>query len=164
MDAVLPERHADPALEKSAMTVSAFPPTSPTEPNVAATGEDGGYRPGVCNIGGAEIARRRRGGDAGVVATAVLFVTLVAIDAPPTARLLLAIPAAGAASGYLQARLRFCAGFGSRGVFNFGQLGEVVEVRDPEAWSRDRARSRQIGAASLAVGVAVAVVAALLPL
>ena len=73
------------------------------------------YQPGVCNIGPAEIARRRRSGHVGVLASVVLLVLLVAIDAPPLARLLVALPAAGAASGYLQAWFHFCAGFGSRG-------------------------------------------------
>lgn len=121
------------------------------------------YRPGVCNIGPAEIARRRRAGHVGLLATAVLFVVLVAIDAPPLARLLLVLPAAVAASGYLQAWLKFCAGFGSQGVFNFGPLGTTQEVVDIEARARDRSMARRIGAASLGIGVAVAVVAVLLP-
>src|SRR5476651_2279193 len=81
------------------------------------------YRPGVCNIGPAEIARRRRAGHVGLGAAIVLLVVLVAIGAPPLARFVIALPAAIGASGYLQAWLRFCAGFGSRGVFNFGPLG-----------------------------------------
>ncbi len=88
----------------------------------------------------------------------------MAVGAPPLARLLVAIPAAMAASGYLQAWFRFCAGFGSRGIFNFGALGETHEVIDAEARARDRSRARQIGLASLAIGVAVAIVATLLPL
>ena len=74
------------------------------------------------------------------------------------------LPAAGSASGYLQAWLHFCAGFGSRGVYNFGPVGSVSEVASPEARARDRARSIRIGVASLAIGVVVAVVAALLPI
>ena len=111
-----------------------------------------------------EIRRRRRAGHVGLVAAVVLLAVLVAIGAPPLTRLLVAIPAAMAASGYLQAWLRFCAGFGSRGIFNFGQVGETHEVIDAEARARDRSRARQIGLASLAVGVAVAIVAVLLPL
>jgi hypothetical protein len=87
----------------------------------------------------------------------------VAIGAPPLARLLVAIPAAMAASGYLQARLKFCAGFGSRGIFNFGDVGQTHEVVDAEGRARDRARARQIGFASLAIGVVVAIIAVRLP-
>jgi len=121
------------------------------------------YQPGVCNIGPQEIRRRRRAGHAGLAASVVLLAILVAVGAPPLARLLVAIPAAVAASGYLQAWLKFCAGFGSRGIFNFGEIGETHEVIDAEAHARDRSRSRQIGLASLAIGGVVGIVAALLP-
>lgn len=121
------------------------------------------YQPGVCNIGPAEIARRRRVGHIGVGVTVALLVGLIALHAPPLARLIVALPAAMAATGYLQARLHFCAGFGSRGVFNFGELGRVVEVVDPAARARDRRRSMQVGLASVAIGVAVGVLAVLLP-
>jgi hypothetical protein len=121
------------------------------------------YAPGQCNIGPAEIARRRRAGHVGTVVTVGLLAGLVLADAPRGARLLVALPAAGAASGYLQARLRFCAGFGSRGVFNFGEIGSLETVPDPVDRERDRARSRQIGAASAAIGVVAGVAAALLP-
>jgi hypothetical protein len=122
------------------------------------------YQPGVCNIGPAEISRRRRAGYVGLAATVVLLGVLVAIGAPPFARLIIALPAAVAVSGYLQARLHFCAGFGSRGVFNFGPLGQTHEVADKDARRRDRARAMQIGVASLVLGVAVGVAAFLLPL
>ena len=122
------------------------------------------YRPGVCNIGPEEIARRRRAGHVGLIVTLAVLAILVAIGAPHIVRLIVALPAAGAASGYLQAWLRFCAGFGSRGVFNFGPVGPMEPVVDPEARRRDRGRSMQIGVASLAVGVVVGIVAALLPI
>lgn len=120
------------------------------------------YQPGVCNIGPAEIARRRRAGHVGTVLTLVVLGVLVAIDAPPLARFILVLPAAAAASGYLQAWLHFCAGFGSRGIFNFGALGQTHEVDDLAARARDRARARQIGGASLGIGAAVAAAAVLL--
>jgi hypothetical protein len=121
------------------------------------------YQPGVCNIGPAEIARRRRAGHVGLAATLGLLAVLVAVDAPPVARLLISLPAAVSASGYLQARLKFCAGFGSAGVFNFGEVGGTEQVSDADARRRDRARARQIGMASFAIGLVVGVAAALLP-
>ena len=123
----------------------------------------GPYRPGVCNIGPAEIARRRRAGHIGLLVSVVLLVVLVVIDAPPLVRLLIALPAAAAASGYLQARFRFCAGLASRGVFNFGPLGRTETVTDPAARARDRAMARRIAAASAAIGALVGVLAVLLP-
>ncbi len=121
------------------------------------------YRPGVCNIGPAEIARRRMAGHVGLIATLGLLAFLIVIGAPPVTRLLMVLPAAASASGYIQAQLKFCAGFGSRGIFNFGAVGESATVADPEAMAMDRRRSRQIGLWALAVGVIVGVVAALLP-
>jgi hypothetical protein len=133
-------------------------------PGISILGDGGSaYQPGVCNIGPAEIARRRRAGHVGLGATVSLWGGLLAVGAPPLARLLVALPAALAASGYLQARLRFCAGFGSAGVFNFGSLGETHQVKDDAARARDRARAMQIGLASLASGLLVGALAVLLP-
>src|SRR6187551_1480326 len=105
--------------------------------------ETAGYRPGACNIGPEEIARRKRSGHIALGATGGLLAGLIAIDAPPVTRLIVAVPATVAASGYLQARLRFCAGFGSLGVFNFGPVGPTQQVDDPEARRLDRMRARQ---------------------
>jgi hypothetical protein len=74
------------------------------------------------------------------------------------------LPAAAAASGYLQAWLKFCAGFGSRGYFNFGTLGQTHPVVDADARRRDRSRATQIGLASLLLGATVAVATVLVPL
>ncbi len=140
------------------MTLAAFAATSAPGP----IGVD--YQPGVCNIGPAEIARRRRAGHVGLIATVALFAILVAVDAPPIARLVLFLPAAIAASGYLQAWLKFCAGFGSRGIFNFGDVGSTDEVADAAARALDKAKANRIGLLSFAIGLGVAVVAVLLPI
>ena len=52
------------------------------------------YQPGVCNIGPAEIRRRRQVGYAGVAAALGLGATLLAIDAPAFMWLSLAVPVA----------------------------------------------------------------------
>jgi hypothetical protein len=121
------------------------------------------YRPGVCNIGPAEIAKRRRAGHVGAAITIGGLLLLVAVDAPPLARLLIALPAAVSASGYLQAYLKFCAGFGQMGVFNFEGPGTTEHVIDKSARARDRARAYQISIGSGLIGLAVGVVAVLLP-
>ena len=125
---------------------------------------DDGYRAGTCNIGPAEIAMRRRAGHVALGVAIVALAVLVAIDAPPLTRLLVALPAAAAASGYLQARFKFCAGFGSKGIYNFGELGQTVEVDDADARQRDKTRSNQIGLASALIGLAIGLVAVVLPL
>ncbi len=121
------------------------------------------YEAGVCNIGPDEINRRRMAGHVGAALTVAGLAVLVAIDAPPAARLLLAVPAAISASGYIQARLRFCAAYGQRGVFNFGALGDAVKIADTEAQAMDRRRARQISLGSFGIGALVGVAAFLLP-
>jgi hypothetical protein len=123
----------------------------------------GEYQPGVCNIGPAEIKRRRRTGHVGLAATLGLFALLLAVDAPAMARLVVAVPAAVSASGYLQGALKFCAGYGQLGVFNFGEAGTRIAVADQAARAADRRRARQIGLMSFAIGAAAGVVAVLLP-
>jgi hypothetical protein len=66
------------------------------------------------------------------------------------------VPAAGAAAGYLQARERFCADFGWRGVYNFGRRGLEDQVTADQDLAQDRRKALQIAAASGAIGVGVA--------
>jgi hypothetical protein len=120
------------------------------------------YVPGTCNIGPAEIAMRRRVGHTGLIATVVLAAVLPALDAAPAWRLLLALPAALAAAGYLQAWLRFCANFGFRGVYNFDALGHEQRVAAEEARAQDRRRAILVGVGSAAIGLAVALLSLLL--
>ncbi len=128
----------------------------PTDPDVA-------YQPGVCNIGTADVALRRRSGHLAAAATVGLLGALVVTRAPRVTRLLVAVPAASAASGYIQARSHFCAAYGSAGLYNFGALGSRQTVADAAARALDAARARGIGLQSLAVGLAVAGLAVALP-
>jgi hypothetical protein len=117
------------------------------------------YIPGTCNIGPEEIALRRRAGHVGLAVTAALGAALLRSDLHPAWRLALALPAAGAASGYLQARQRFCANYGFRGLYNFEARGHERPVPVAGAGNADRRRSVQIAAASAAIGAGVALVA-----
>ena len=123
-----------------------------------------GYRPGVCNIGPDEIAKRRRTGHFGAIATLLTLVILVALDVPPVARFLVAIPAAIAASGYLQAYFKFCIAFGSAGVFNFAKRGTTQHVVEAEARARDRRRVVQLSLAVTLIAVAVGLLVVVVPL
>lgn len=143
------------------MQHSTFAATRPS--SVPGTPSAPDYRAGACNIGPAEIARRRRTGHVGLAATVLIFVGLVVLGLPPILRLGLFVPAAVGAAGYLQAWLRFCAAYGALGVFNFGEAGRSQPVADPEARRRDRVRAAQISLASFAVGAAVALAAFLAP-
>jgi hypothetical protein len=113
------------------------------------------YAPGACNIGPDEIARRRKAAAAGLVASVVLAVVLVALGSPQggTERLLVALPLTGAAIGWIQARRRFCMAYGLAGTFNLGKIGEMSRVSDQVALAADRRTALIIAAQGLAIGV-----------
>jgi hypothetical protein len=121
------------------------------------------YIPGVCNIGPAEIRRRRTAGIGGAVAAGAVLAATVLTGAPKPLRLIAIVPAAGAASGFIQAATHFCAGFGMRGVFNFGDTGSTDTVDQAEFRAEDQAKARRILGASLAIGAGVGGAALLLP-
>ena len=120
------------------------------------------YAAGACNIGPAEIAARRRFGHLGLAVTVAFAAFVLAIDAPLWLRLLVFFPAAGAATGYLQAALHFCAGFALRGVYNFGRLGQSAAVESDAARAADRRRAAEVFGLSVLVGVVAAGLLALL--
>lgn len=117
------------------------------------------YVPGACNIGPAEIRRRRMVGWLGVAGVVVLCVGLRVVDASPWWRLTQFVPASLAASGFIQARMRFCANFGYRGLYNFDALGEEQRVAVEGALRADRRKAWSVAWMSAGVGAAVAVVA-----
>ena len=145
--------------EVQLMTIATF-----ASDTVQGSGPFENYQPGRCNIGPAEIARRRRAGHVGVIATVIVVAALIVIGAPPVARFVAILPAAVAASGYLQARERFCAAYGSRGIFNFGDAGDAETVVDQDARELDRRTARRISLTSFAIGAAVGLVAFALPI
>jgi hypothetical protein len=132
-------------------------------PKLEVVAADPRYAAGQCNIGPAEINRRRRAGHVGTIVSVALLAVLIVVQAAPIARFVIALTATGAASGYLQARLRFCAAYGSRGVYGFDEAGRTTAVADKAARARDRLRSMQIGVAAGAIGLAVGIAAVLLP-
>jgi hypothetical protein len=142
--------------------------------NMAATGgklgsspqiQQSGYQAGACNIGPAEIARRRWTGHIGLAATVVLLGVLLVVDAPTWIRLIVFLPAAVGAAGYLQAHFRFCADYGWRGVFNVGERAghdRTTDVVDVAARRADRRRAMLISAGSGVIGLAVTLLALVL--
>ena len=117
------------------------------------------YVAGVCNIGPAETARRRRVGERGALAALGLLILLRLARAPRGWRLLVFFPAAVSAAGYLEAARHFCAAYGWRGVLNFGDLGAAEAVGEEAFRAEDRRQARRIGAESGAIGLGVALVA-----
>ena len=122
------------------------------------------YQPGVCNIGPAEIRRRRQIGYLGLAGAIALALVLLAIDAPTWTRLALALPVAAALEGFIQARERFCAGFAMAGVQNFGELGTQTAIEDDEALAADRRKAMSIHATAITGGLIAGIAFALLPL
>ncbi len=120
------------------------------------------YIPGVCNIGVAEIAARRRSGWIGAIITIAVWAALILLKLGMAWYLLLLLIMASSASGFIQARMHFCAAFGLRHLFNFSaQVGNAETVVQKELWAADRRRALQIGAYSFIVGLAVTTAALL---
>lgn len=124
----------------------------------------GGYRPGKCNIGAVEIARRRRLGYVSLAAAAVLAAALVLLDASHEARWLVVIPLGGAFTGLLQAQLRFCAWFALAGLRNFGSLADRARVVDPADRLADKRTALTLLAAAGGLAVVVTATFVALPL
>ena len=96
------------------------------------------YQPGVCNIGGAELTRRKQVSLFGGVAYLLLSLIALLLDFSQTLRAMVFIPAIIFAVGYIQSRKKFCLAFGLMGTFNFSELGQISKVASPEAIAADR--------------------------
>lgn len=112
------------------------------------------YIPGVCNIGPAERRRRRLQGIGALLVAVVWLAFLLVIHAPWGWRVLLIIPIAGAATGFLQDYYHFCAGFGIKGIYNvINSAGITDDVEMEEYRLKDRRKALQILYMSLATGI-----------
>ena len=122
------------------------------------------YQPGVCNIGPAEIRQRRMSGYLGLAIAVVFLVLAFAVGWPAWVRLLVALPVALAATGFLQAAFHFCVKFGTQGLFNFGEIGTQEAVHEAEYRRKDQRKALLIVGLTALIAAAVAVVAFLIPL
>lgn len=123
------------------------------------------YVPGVCNIGPAEIKKRRQTGIISVVISIALLVFLLAIHANPLWRLLVFFSVTSAASGFLQAYFHFCAGFGFKGVYNVVKPAGITEsIQQKEFRKKDRQKALQITGLAVLIGLTFAGVIYYLPL
>jgi ferric-dicitrate binding protein FerR (iron transport regulator) len=106
---------------------------------IDAAGDPAGrYEPGVCNIGPAEIARRRRSAITATAITLLVAAGILLARWPDATRLALLPFASATAVTWLQVIRRFCVAFGAAGILNFGGLGTTVSVEDAEARAADR--------------------------
>ncbi len=102
------------------------------------------YAPGVCNIGDAEIRRRRQSGWFGLAIFAAALIGLGLGQAAPAWYLVLFLPAFAASAGFVQAANRFCFYFGFAALFNFGATGERRHVADAASRQDDRGKARRV--------------------
>ncbi|HEX3265766.1 MAG TPA: hypothetical protein VHR16_08890 [Candidatus Limnocylindrales bacterium] len=115
-----------------------------------------------CNIGPAEIERRRRSGVVITALAAAVAAVLVLLDVQAPARLALFPFATAAAVTWLQVVHRFCVAFGALGIQNFNNLGEEEKV-DPALRALDRRRLAQLVLEGSAIGAAVTLLFLVLP-
>jgi hypothetical protein len=86
------------------------------------------YTPGVCNIGPAEITRRRTVGWIGLAVTIAVLALLLIVQAPAILRLVIFLPAFAMAAGFVQAQMGFCVAFAQSGVYNLDAVGTTQSV------------------------------------
>lgn len=121
------------------------------------------YQAGACNIGPAEVARRRRAGLTGVAIAIAIAIVLIAVGAPWWMRLAMFPPLAGGLVSLEQARRHFCVGFAMAGIRNFGALGSPDKVADATDRSADRRAALVLTGYMSAIAAMVTIVVVLLP-
>lgn len=125
------------------------------------------YQAGACNIGPAEIARRRRAGLVAVGIAVAIAVGLIVVGAPWWMRLAVFPPLAGGLISLEQARRHFCVAFAMAGIRNFGSLRSLGSP-DKVAGSAERAADRRAAVVLTgymsAIAAVITIVVALLPI
>lgn len=102
---------------------------------------------------------RRYAGIVSLVVTALLLSGFWIFDAALVWRLLLFIPATGAAIGFMQDRLHFCARFGMSGLFNFSNnLKNQEGVEKAEYRRKDQRKAITIIGSSILIGIVIMVI------
>ena len=119
------------------------------------------YQAGVCNIGGAEVARRRQFAILGGVLFLALALYSIIQNFSPIATLVLIAPASIFAIGFVQSRKRFCLAYGLMGTFNFQKLGSITKVEDKAALAADRRMAFQIIVQSMGLALILTSIVAL---
>ena len=113
------------------------------------------YQPGVCNIGGAELTRRKQVSLIGGVTYLILSLLSLVLDFSQSLRMFVFIPAIIFAVGFIQSRKKFCLAFGLMGTFNFSELGKISKVASPEDIAADRKLALSIIGQALALALLI---------
>lgn len=120
------------------------------------------YIPGMCNINPQEIAQRRMIGNIGLIITLILITLFVSFAIDAVFRVIVFIPAFLAATGYLQARNKFCVGYAGAKQHHADD-GEVVTISDETALAADKKKARMINLHAITIAVLVTLIVVLLP-
>lgn len=130
---------------------------TPTTPTTDA------YIPGVCNINRAEIAYRQRVGYIISAIFVVMLLAMIALKLPVLSRLVLFVPGMLLADCFLQAKNKFCVSYGAAGQHNANEGGKATTIADKTAVAKDKARARQINLQAAGIGVALTLIALVIP-
>jgi len=131
---------------------------------LAPSEEEFEYIAGSCNIGPREIRRRQLVGGIGLFLTISTVFGYYHQHASHLARFGTFLPALVMSIGYLQARKKFCLGFGFSGLFNFGKLGSTHRVISEEDRKADRQAAIRLFAQAAALAAVVTALVFLLPI
>lgn len=132
--------------------------------NTSTASKTDAYIPGVCNINHAEIAYRKKAGYLGIAIFVVILAVMLTLGINRYARLALFVPAFLAAIGFLQARNRFCVGYGAAGQQNASEgSAKASVVADKAAVSKDKQRAQQMNLQAAGIAAATAIVCVLIP-
>ena len=111
------------------------------------------YISGACNIGPAEIKRRKQGAYLGGALYLIVSISLIASDASKSARLWVFLPAALFAVGYIQSKRKFCVAYGFLGIFNFEKLGKTTKIKVNQELKADRKYAIKLSVQALLIAI-----------
>jgi len=118
--------------------------------------EESKYIPGTCNIGKKEMINRRNAAIVEGILGVLLSAALMYFNTNKLWRLSVFPLMALFFIGIQQWYYKFCAAFGLKGVFNFGeQLGKVTSVEEKEMLKADRNKALKILITGVILGLAV---------
>lgn len=111
------------------------------------------YISGACNIGPAEIKRRKQGAYLGGALYLIVSISLIASDASMSTRLWVFLPAALFAVGYIQSKRKFCVAYGFLGIFNFEKLGKTTKIKVNQELKADRKYAIKLSVQALLLAI-----------
>lgn len=117
------------------------------------------YQPGVCNIGGPEVAKRKQVAYFGGLLFVIYAVAVFVKDFTPIFSL---VPALIFSIGFIQSRKKFCLAYGLLGTFNFQNIGTMSKVMDRQALAADRRTALGIILQSIGLALILSSILALL--